>query len=110
MIKMESTYAKQRIIADIKNSDERVQVTGSVKNITEIDFILDDDSGEIKVNIKDCDFKSKEKDLINVIGDLTINVEGEKIINAEIIQDMNKLNFKYYQKLYELKKELEETK
>lgn len=107
---MESKYAKQRIIEDIKNSDERIQVTGYIKNIEVDYFILNDKSDEIKVNIENFDFKSKEKDLINVIGDITISVEGEKIINAEIIQDMNKLNFKYYQKLYQLKKELEETK
>ena len=107
---MESKYAKQRIIEDIKNSDERIQVTGYIKNIEVDYFILNDKSDEIKVNIENFDFKSKEKDLINVIGDLTISVEGEKIINAEIIQDMDKLNFKYYQKLYQLKKELEETK
>lgn len=107
---MESKHAIQRIIEDIKNSDERIQVTGYIKNIEVDYFILDDKSDEIKVNIENFDFKSTEKDLINVIGDLTISVEGEKIINAEIIQDMNKLNFKYYQKLYQLKKELEETK
>ena len=107
---MESKHAKQRIIEDIKNSDERIQVTGYIKNIEVDYFILNDESDEIKVNIENFDFKSKEKDLINVIGDLIISVEGEKIINAEIIQDMNKLNFKYYQKLYQLKKELEETK
>ena len=107
---MESKHAKQRIIEDIKNSDERIQVTGYIKNIEVDYFILNDKSDEIKVNIENFDFKSKEKDLINVIGDLTISVEGEKIINSGIIQDMNKLNFKYYQKLYQLKKELEETK
>ena len=88
---MESKHAKQRIIEDIKNSDERIQVTGYIKNIGEDYFTLNDKSDEIKVNIKNFDFKSKEKDLINVIGDLTISVEGEKTINADIIQEMNKL-------------------
>ncbi|MFX1444371.1 MAG: hypothetical protein ACFFHV_13230 [Promethearchaeota archaeon] len=105
---MESKYAKQRIIKDIKNSDERIQVTGYIKSISEENFILDDESDEIKVNLKNFELKFKEKDLINVIGDISITIEGEKMINPEIIQDMNKLNFKYYQKLYQLKKELEE--
>ena len=34
--------------------------------------------------------------------------DGEKIIDADIVQDMNNLNFEYYCKLYELKKELNE--
>ena len=34
-------------------------------------------------------------------------MEGQKIVEADIIQDMTNLNFNYYQKLYELKLELE---
>ena len=64
-------------------------------------------TGKIKVIIKDINFTSEEEDLVNVIGDLDIKTNGTKEINAVIIQDMNKLNFKYYLKLYELKKELE---
>jgi hypothetical protein len=33
-------------------------------------------------------------------------MEGEKELEADIIQDMNKLNFEYYQKLYQIKKDL----
>jgi hypothetical protein len=33
-------------------------------------------------------------------------MEGEKEVTAEIIQDKKNLNFEYYQKLYEIKKEL----
>lgn len=97
--------ARQRIIKDIKNDDERIQVTGYVKDITENErFILDDKSGEISIDIKNIDFQFKRDDLVNVIGDLLINMDGERSIVAEFIQDMNKLNFKYYTKLYELKK------
>jgi uncharacterized protein YdeI (BOF family) len=97
--------ARQRIIKDITNDDERIQITGYVKNIIENErFILDDKSGEISIDIKNIDFQFKRDDLVNVIGDLMINVEGEKFIVAEFIQDMSKLNFEYYLKLYELKK------
>jgi uncharacterized protein YdeI (BOF family) len=97
--------ALQRTIKDIKNDDERIQVTGYVKDIIENErFVLDDKSGEISIDIKNIDFQFKRDDLINVIGDLIINMDGEKFIVAEIIQDMNELNFEYYIKLYELKK------
>ncbi len=100
--------AKQRVIKDIRNTDVRIQVTGYVKNIIENEqFVLDDKTGEINVNIKNFDFKFKENDLINLIGDVDLSTSGEKFIDAEIIQDMNKLNFEYYQKLYEIKKELD---
>jgi len=104
---LESPYAKQRIIIDVKNDDDRIQITGYVKNIDDDQFIiLDDKTGQIKVNISQVDFNFKENDLINVIGNLDTNMRGEKILKAEIAQDMNKLNFDYYIKLYELKKDL----
>ena len=97
-------YAKQRMIKDIKNEDERVQITGSVRDLVEEEhFVLNDDTGEIVADIKNIDFSFKENDLINVIGDLVKEGNEIKMIKAEIIQDKNKLNFDYYKKLYELK-------
>ncbi len=105
---MENQFAIQRIIKDIRNDDLRIQITGYVKELVKNDyFILDDKTGEIKINFKESEFDFKNDDLVNVIGTLTINVEGRKLIEADIIQDMTNLNFKYYQKLYELKLELE---
>lgn len=106
---MSTNYAKQRIVKEITNDDERIQVTGYIKNrIDNENIMLDDKTGEVKVKlIKIDDFNFKENDLINVIGDLELQSNGEKVINADIIQDMNKLNFEYYQKLYKLKKEFD---
>ena len=106
---MSLQYAKKRIIKDIALDDERIQVTGYIKNkIDDTHIILNDKTGEINVNIKSVEnFNFKVNDLINVIGDLEFQSSGEKLINADIVQDMNKLNFEYYQKIYQLKKELE---
>lgn len=105
---MSSQSAKQRTIKDIKNNDVRIQVTGYIKILIEKEhLILDDKTGQINVDIKNLDFRNKKNDLINVIGELVIRMDGGKTIVAEIIQDMNKLNFEYYLKLYELKKEYE---
>jgi uncharacterized protein YdeI (BOF family) len=105
---MEIQFAKQRIIKDIRNDDLRIQITGYVKELAKNDnFILNDKTGEIKINFKESEFDINNDDLVNVIGTLTINMEGGKTIEADIIQDMTNLNFKYYQKLYELKLELE---
>ncbi|MFX1390543.1 MAG: hypothetical protein ACFE9Z_10805 [Promethearchaeota archaeon] len=102
-------YARQRIVKDISIEDERIQITGYIKSkINDTQILLDDKTGEIKVNIVSIeDFSFKENDLINVIGDLEFKSSGEKLINADIVQDMNKLNFEYYRKLYEIKKELD---
>jgi uncharacterized protein YdeI (BOF family) len=106
---MSFQYAKQRIIKDIGIDDERIQVTGYIKTrIDDNNIVLEDKTGEIKVNIISIEnFSFKEKDLINVIGDLEFHSTGEKHIIADIVQDMNKLNFEYYKKLYQLKKELD---
>ena len=104
---METKYAAQRIIKDVQNNDERIQITGYVKEILpENTITLDDKTGVIKISLSDTDFSYKKGDLINVIGDLNISMDGEKVLQAQIIQDMKKLNFSYYLKLYELKKEL----
>ncbi len=106
---MSFQHAKQRMIKDITIDDERIQVTGYIKSrINDELFVLDDQTDQINVSIiKIDDFNFKENDLINVIGDLEFQSTGEKRINADIIQDMKKLNFKYYQKLYQMKKELD---
>ena len=106
---MSDLYAKQRIVKEIAKDDERIQVTGYIKTrIDKENFMLDDKTGEVKVKLIKFDiFNFKENDLINVIGDLEFHSNGEKIINAEIVQDMSKLNFEYYQKLYDLKKEFD---
>lgn len=103
---MEDPYAVQRIITDIKNDDILIQITGHIKDIVEDDnIILTDGTGDIKVNLQKMDYDFKMNDLINVIGELNYSVKGLKSVDAHIVQDMKNLNFKYYRKLYELKKE-----
>lgn len=99
--------AIQRTIKDIKNSDIRIQITGYVKDIVENDYIiLNDQTEQIKVDIQAVEHPFQKNILINVIGKLNIKLEGEKEVEAEIIQDKSNLNFEYYLKLYEIKKEL----
>jgi len=98
--------ALQRIIGDLKNNDVRIQIIGYVKElISNSEFILKDNSGEIKVTFEKSDFPIKKDSLINVIGELEINVEGEKNLKAKFIQNMNMLNYEYYEKIYHLKKD-----
>jgi hypothetical protein len=103
---MENQFAKQRIIKDVTPNDDRVQVTGYIKNIEGDTIILDDKTGIIKVVTKNIKLHNKQGDLIRVIGGMIMETGGGNIIQAEIIQDMTQLNFNYYIKLYEIKKEL----
>ena len=105
---MSKQHAKQRIIKDIKDDDFRIQVTGYIKEIIDNEhIILDDKTGEIEVNVKSVDFRFNKNDLINIFGEIEISMAGEKSLIADIIQDKKKLNFEYYQKLYEIKKQLD---
>ena len=104
---MEIQSAKQRMVKDITEKDIDIQVTGYVKEIIDENaFLLDDTTGVVNVNLVDLDVNVKIGDLINVIGKFDMKMGGETMILAEIIQDMNNLNFEYYKKLYELKKTL----
>ncbi len=103
---MSDQPAKQRTIEDIKAEDVKIQITGYIEDISEeSNFVLDDTTGKISVITENIKYKNKEKDLINVIGDVNIKKDGTKSIVAEIIQDMTNLNFDYYLKLYKLKNE-----
>ena len=104
---MESQFAKQRTIKDIRNDDVQIQITGYIHDLVKNEkFTLDDKTGKIEVNIKEAAFDFEEEDLVNVIGELIITTSGEKSIQAQFVQDMRNLNFSYYQKLYEIKKEI----
>ena len=101
---MSSQFARQSTVKDVNDKDQRIQITGYVKNIVgDESFILDDNTGKINVSIKSVDFEFHENDLINVIGEI-VKEGNNRTLTAEIIQDMNKLNFEYYLKLYELRK------
>ncbi len=101
-------HAKPRIIKDIKDDDLRIQITGYVKEIVDNEnIILDDKTGEIEVDVKNVDFRFDRNDLINIFGEIEISMAGEKSLIADIIQDKKNLNFEYYQKLYEIKKQLD---
>lgn len=105
---MSKQHAKPRIIKDIKDDDLRIQVTGYVKEIIDNEhIILDDKTGEIEVDVKNVDFRFDKNDLINIFGEIEISMAGEKSLIADIIQDKKNLNFEYYQKLYEIKKQLD---
>ncbi len=105
---MSKQHAKQRIIKDIKDDDLRIQVTGYVKEIIDNEHIIfDDKTGELEVDVKNVDFRFDKNDLINIFGEIEISMAGEKSLIADIIQDKKNLNFEYYQKLYEIKKQLD---
>ncbi|TXT59511.1 MAG: OB fold protein [Promethearchaeota archaeon] len=105
---MENKYAKQRMIKDIQMDDVGVQVVGYVDEISMEDkeIIIDDKNGKLTVDFEDIEgMDLTEGDLINVIGEIKMDVDGKQTLKAEIIQDRNEMNFEYYTQLYEIKKD-----
>jgi uncharacterized protein YdeI (BOF family) len=103
---MEFQPAKQRMIKDLKEEDQRVQITGYIDEIEEEkSFLLEDGTGKIKVLGERVKFSYSKDDLVNVFGQLSYKEDKERVLEAEIIQDMKGLNFEYYKKLYEIKKQ-----
>jgi uncharacterized protein YdeI (BOF family) len=103
--------AKHVMIKDLEKMEigSRVQIIGFVKGkIEEENIILDDRTGEIKINIKKLKFPFKTDDLVNVFAKVEPTMDGEKKLEAIFFQDMSNLNFEHFQKLYEMKKELTE--
>lgn len=103
---MENQPARQRMIKDLKEDDFRVQITGYIDAIEDnISFLLQDGTGKVKVRIENVEFTFTKNDLVNVIGNIKYQEGDGPEIEADIIQDMKNLNFEYYKKLYEIKKE-----
>jgi len=93
--------AVDRKINEIRLEDRRVRIVGMVIESRPGMCILDDGSGSIKVRTSHELHAGK---LIRVIGQVSIRTNGEIEIDAELIQDMDKLKFDLYKEVYSLKK------
>ncbi|TFG02708.1 MAG: hypothetical protein EU542_04355 [Promethearchaeota archaeon] len=103
---MEIKPAIQRMIKDIKEDDQKVQITGYIDEMDdETSFLLQDGTGKIKVQAENINLSYSPGDLINVSGDLGYGEDKERVLTAVIIQNMEGLNFEYYKQLYEIKKQ-----
>ena len=106
MITMELKPAIQRMIKDIKEDDQRVQITGYIEDIEdETSFLLQDGTGKLRIHTEKMKQSYSTGDLINVAGELGYGEDKERVLTAIIIQNMEGLNFEYYKQLYEIKKQ-----
>ena len=88
---------KERFIKDLNVEDFKVALNGTIINKTDKSFFLDDGSGEILVtsdNIPDYDY-------VRVFGRLVPYEEGFEL-QAEIIQDLSKVDKELFRKVKEL--------
>lgn len=91
---------KEKFIKDIKFEDYKVAVSGSVVNRKERSFFLDDGTGQILV-ISD---EVPQYDFVKVFGRL-IPYEDHYELQAEILQDLSKVDKELLKKVKELLKD-----
>ncbi len=106
---------QERWINELSDQDlqQRVKVIGSILDIKsdpdqdQIQAILDDGSGHVRVVINH-PISYKTGNQIRVFGILSKTERDEYIIDAEIIQDMTKLDIDLYKRVQNVKRQFKE--
>ncbi len=99
----QSKFAVMRLINDIKEDDEFVQIVGNiVKVLGKTKFDLADKSGKISCEpIPDDSPKIADKMLIKVYGNVQYGDDGALYIEPSLIQDKTGLDLELYYKTLE---------
>ncbi len=99
--------AVERKVSEIDpENDVKVRVLGTIVSKSESGFMLDDGTGAVQVFINSALLKDiEEKKLVRVFAKVAPNSEKFDL-NAEIVQDMGKLNIKTYEKVMKLWNEM----
>ena len=85
--------------------DQKVRIIGTVIAKDENSFIIDDGTGTIKVSTKPEMFDVvNEKQVVRVIG-RPMHIGSSLELQADIVQDMSKMNMKFYKIVHEKWKE-----
>jgi hypothetical protein len=91
----------ERDIADIRSGDIRISVTGTVIDIKDTRLVLDDGTGKIDVSF-DSPPEAEINQLVRIFGRV-IPLEKGFELQADVIQDMSKLDLELRKKVKGLK-------
>ena len=93
-------------VEELSEMDKKVRILGIVISSTPDLAIVDDGTGTIAVRTAD---PLEEGSRYRIIGQIFRIAENKYELNAEIVQDMGKLNIDLYQKVEGIKRKLEPT-
>ncbi|MFX1451045.1 MAG: hypothetical protein ACFFCM_09395 [Promethearchaeota archaeon] len=93
--------AVERKINEIDVNDKRVRILGVTISSTSEFVKIDDGTGVINVKVES---PLEERKRYRIIGQVYKQPDNKLIINAEIVQDMDKLDMDLYQKVLNIKK------
>ena len=102
MAQFRRAYAKPKLINEINpEEDIRARVFGTVIEKREDSIVLDDGTKSVEVFLDSANLeKIKEKDNLRIFGRILPYPDGFEI-QAEVVQNMNNLNFDLYKKIKE---------
>ncbi|MDD5133705.1 MAG: hypothetical protein PHD81_00985 [Candidatus Nanoarchaeia archaeon] len=87
----------EKQIRNIEETDSRIMTSGFVVNKEENNFILEDNSSQLKVIFDNTTTVINIGDYVRVFGNI---LQGEDIVlQAQIIQNLNNIDKKLHQKL-----------
>ena len=84
----------EKFVKDLKIEDLKVAVSGIIVNRTENSFLLDDGTGQIRVigeNLPVYEY-------VRIFGNLT-NLDEGLVLQAEIVQDLSKIDKNLHKKI-----------
>jgi len=88
---------KEKLINDITLEDSKVAVSGVVVSRGEGSFLIDDGTGQIVINSEN----APNFEYIRVFGNV-MDFNGTIVINADIMQDLSRIDKKIYKRIKEL--------
>jgi hypothetical protein len=100
LIKMEQDYRKpyaEKFVKDIDKNDFKIAISGTVVSKSEKSFLLDDGTGQVNIASENI----LEVDYVRVFGRIIPYEEGMEI-QADVIQDLSKIDKQMHKKLKEV--------
>ncbi len=93
--------AIEKKINEINENDKKVRILGVNISSTPEFAKIDDGTGVITVKIE---YPLEERKRYRIIGQVSKQADNKFLIDAEIVQPMDKLNIDLYQKVLEIKR------
>ena len=89
----------EKFIKDLKTEDLKVALSGVIVDKTTNSFLIDDGTGQIRILSEEV----PHHEYVRAYGNL-INLDDERVLQAEIVQDLSKIDKLLHKKIKELMK------
>ncbi|MHA1377256.1 MAG: hypothetical protein ACTSRG_02630 [Candidatus Helarchaeota archaeon] len=98
--------AIEKKINEINEKDRKVRILGTIISSNPDFAVIDDGTGTMTVRTEN---PLEERKRYRIIGQIYKKADNKLVMNAEIIQDMEKLNIDLYKKVEKIKLKLKSS-